>query len=523
VAGAPRVAAAVLAGGGSTRMGRDKAAVEVDGRPLLDRTVTTLRSVAGVVGPVLVVGGDEHGPPGSPDARGPERTGWSAGATAPDRVHVVDAEPGAGPLAGLATALAAAPEHAADPDLVLVTGVDHPWLVAEVLDLLVARAHLASDEVLATMLVSDRGPQPLLAAYRPAARTVVDAAVAAGERRLRVVPDLLVHQAIEPTVWRRHDAAGLTAVDVDTPGELADAETWVRRVVATRGTSAPVGADVPKVAVRRVRSGSVTDHLDVLIGEEPLEVRAAGPGQDPVTVVTTLRTPGHERELAVGWLLAEGLATPDDIVEVELGDAVALARPDDQVTVRLRRAVDPALVAHRHAAATASCGVCGRASIDELATRIEVVSGDAFSAAPLPWSVLARLPDELRLAQPRFGATGGVHATGLFDRAGRLVTVREDVGRHNALDAAIGAHVLGRVWSDDEVGLADLVCVLSGRIGFELVAKAAAARLPIVAAVGAASDLAVRTADRLGITLVGFLRRGDGTVYTHAHRVQLST
>jgi FdhD protein len=517
VGAAPRVVAAVLAGGSSTRMGRDKAAVEVDGRSLLDRTVATLRSVAGVVDPVLIVGGGQAWTPRPPAAGGPE------GTSAPDRVHVDDAESGGGPLAGLATALAAAPEHVGDADVALVTGVDHPWLVTDVLDLLVARGHRAADEVLAAMLVTDRGPQPLLSAYRPAARTVVDAAVAAGERRLRVVPDLLTHAAIDPTEWRRYDPAGLTAVDVDTPHELADAETWVRRVDATRGTSAPAGADVPQVTVRRIRAGTVTDHLDVLIGEEPLEVRAAGPGQEPVTVVTTLRTPGHEAELAVGWLLAEGLARPSDVLHTEVGDAVALARPDDQVTVRLSRSVDRDTLTHRHAVATASCGVCGRASIDELAARTEVVADDPFSASPLAWSVLAGLPDELRLAQPRFGVTGGVHATGLFDRAGRLVTVREDVGRHNALDAAIGAHVLGRVWPGDAVGLDDLVCVLSGRIGFELVAKAAVARLPIVAAVGAASDLAVRTADRLGITLVGFLRRGDGTVYTHPRRLQLPT
>ena len=288
---------------------------------------------------------------------------------------------------------------------------------------------------------------------------------------------------------------------------------------------------------------------DELIAEEPLQILAAGPGQEPVALVTTVRTPGHEHELAVGWLLAEGFATPDDIVEVAFGDAVVLARPDDTVIVSLRVPVDPGTVEHRHAVATASCGVCGRASIAALTDRLAAMpvatpanatpanatpasatpaSATPASATPgrvaegtepVAWDTLARLPDELRLAQPRFASTGGVHAAGLFDHAGRMVTVREDVGRHNALDAVIGAQALGGVWPAD--GLQDLIGVLSGRIGFELVAKAAAARLPILVAVGAASDLAVRTADALGVTLVGFLRDGDGTVYTHPERLAL--
>lgn len=275
------------------------------------------------------------------------------------------------------------------------------------------------------------------------------------------------------------------------------------------------GTSTRRVLVTRVAAGAVRQEEDELAGEEPLEVRAGGPDQQPVTVFTTLRTPGHEAELAAGWLASERLIGPGGIVDVRAGDALELARPDDRVTVRLADPLDATAVRHRHTMATASCGVCGRASIDELLLRAERLPPPAAAVQPA-WSTLAQLPDRLRGAQQVFAATGAIHATGLFDRDGELVTLREDVGRHNALDTAVGAHVLA-----GEGPLHHLVCVLSGRIGFELVAKAAVAGLPVVVAVGAPSDLAVRAADRLGVTLVGFVRGGAGNVYTHADRLVL--
>jgi len=528
----PHVVAAILVGGGSRRMGRDKQTVVVGGLSLLERSI---RAVSQVVTPVpaRTTAGQAHEGavvPSSGEVAGsvtligrdalPDPPVGAVGA-------VPDTRPGGGPLVGLETALLAHP----DADAVVVVGVDHPWLEPGVLRLLVDRllderprdlpgTAGSAAPVDAAMLITDRGPQPLLAAYRPSAVGAVSALLDGGERRLRVVADHLDVAALEPAVWRAEDPFGASAVDVDTPEVLERAVRWQERVRATAANAfGPPGQATPGREVFQVVDGVARQVHDRVIGEEPLEVRAAGPGQEPVTVMTTLRTPGHEREQAAGWLLAEAFASPEQILDVGLGDAIELARPDDTVTVRLSRTVDPAAGAHRHAVATASCGVCGRASIDELASRTPPVGGDHFRDAPMAWAALARLPDELRFAQPHFHATGGVHATGLFDRDGRLVTVREDVGRHNALDAAIGAHVLARDWPPG--GLDDLVCVLSGRIGFELVAKAAVARLPIVVAVGAASDLAVRTADRLGITLVGFVRRGNGTVYTHPQRLTL--
>jgi FdhD protein len=270
------------------------------------------------------------------------------------------------------------------------------------------------------------------------------------------------------------------------------------------------------VLVTRHADGAVHDHTDRVVAEEPLEIRACGPGQAPVTLLTTLRTPGHDLDLAAGWLFSEGLLAPGELAGADTGDPLALARPEDQLTVRVTRTVDPDAGAHRHTVATASCGVCGRASIDELALRCTPVAADALTDPPVSWSLIASLPARLRRSQPVFSATGGLHATGLFDASGALVVLREDVGRHNALDAAIGARVrAGAVPLDDCVG------VLSGRVGFELVAKAAVAGLPVLAAVGAPTDLAIRTAERFGITLVGFVRDGAGNAYSHPHRLRL--
>jgi FdhD protein len=279
--------------------------------------------------------------------------------------------------------------------------------------------------------------------------------------------------------------------------------------VAPRPPAGPSSAP-RRVAV--VRGGRTTFVDDVVAGEEPLQIRAAGPGQEPADVAVTLRTPGHEAELAVGFLHAEGLLAPGDVVDVELGDPLEVARPDDAVTVRLGRPLDLAAVAARRSAATAACGVCGKASIEDVAVRCP-----PLPAGPgVAWPWLARLPERLRERQVVFAATGGLHAAGTATAGGDLEVVREDVGRHNALDAVVGTHLLA-----GEVPLHDRVLVLSGRIGFELVQKAALAGIPIVVAVGAASDLAVRTAAELGVTLAGFVRGGDGTIYTRPERVEL--
>lgn len=280
-----------------------------------------------------------------------------------------------------------------------------------------------------------------------------------------------------------------------------------------RGRS-PAAPPTSSHQVTTVRDGRVSRGPDTLAGEEPLQIRAAGPGQRPVDVAVTLRTPGHETELAVGFLHAEGLLAPGEVADVTLGDPLELARPDDTVTVELTRPLDLDAIAARRSAATAACGVCGKASIEDVAVRCPPLS--PATGPPAALSALVGLPGRLRARQEVFAATGGLHAAATARADGPLEVVREDVGRHNALDAVVGAHLLA-----GELPLHDRVLVLSGRIGFELVQKAALAGLGLVVAVGAASDLAARTAAALGVTLVGFVRGGDATIYTGGERVDL--
>jgi FdhD protein len=262
-----------------------------------------------------------------------------------------------------------------------------------------------------------------------------------------------------------------------------------------------------------IRGAQLEIRDDLVVGEEPLEIRAAGPHQEPVQVAVTMRTPGYEDELALGFLTSEGLLADNEVAGVSYGDPRAVSQPDDSVLVRTVRPFDATRIAKRNFVATASCGICGKASIDDVSVRAEPLPrGLPFVAR----SVILGLPDTLRSAQAAFEQTGGLHAAGLFETDGRLVAIREDVGRHNALDKLIGSRLRSR-----ELPLWDRILLVSGRVSFEIVQKAAMAGIPIVCAVSAPSDLAVRLADRLGMTLVGFLR-GDGfNVYSHDNRIDL--
>lgn len=236
---------------------------------------------------------------------------------------------------------------------------------------------------------------------------------------------------------------------------------------------------------------------DRLITEEPLEIRVAVPGAAPRRAWVTMRTPGHDFELAAGWLLHEGLATPGAITQVAYCTDTDLD-PEQEfnvVTVSLAGAAD---LPHRHVAASAgssACGVCGKDSVSEaLTTRTAATwPGERPDA-----DVVRRLPDALRDRQSLFDRTGGVHAAGLATADGTLLVVREDVGRHNAVDKVVGARVL----AGESPAAACLV--LSGRVGFELVQKAAASGIASIVAVGAPTSLAARLAREAGIDLWGF-------------------
>ena len=234
---------------------------------------------------------------------------------------------------------------------------------------------------------------------------------------------------------------------------------------------------------------------DRLAVEEPLEIRVDG-----TAVAVTMRTPGHDEELALGFCLTEGLhpaaahLSPDlaaNVVEVD-APGVDLAR------------------VQRSFYTSSSCGVCGKGALEAVAVDAARVDSDLTVA----FDVVASLPGRLRSAQPTFDLTGGLHATGLFTADGELRCVREDVGRHNAMDK-----VIGWAFVEGVLPLARGVLCVSGRLSFELVQKAAVAGCPVLVAVGAPSSLAVELADDRGLTLCGFVRDGAATVYTHPHRV----
>jgi FdhD protein len=247
-----------------------------------------------------------------------------------------------------------------------------------------------------------------------------------------------------------------------------------------------------KVDIVRVPDGETHDVVAV---EEPLEIRING---SPVAV--TMRTPGHDEELAIGFALSEGLRPegarlPDDLAV----NAVELEAPG----------FDPARLA-RSFYTSSSCGVCGKGALEAVAVEAPRVESTLTVSAEL----LAALPDRLRAAQPAFEATGGLHATGLFDERGELLCLREDVCRYNAMDK-----VIGWAFGAGALPLARSVLCVSGRLSFELVQKAAVAGCPLLVAVGAPSSLAVELARDRGVTLCGFVRGGRMNVYAEPWRV----
>lgn len=260
-----------------------------------------------------------------------------------------------------------------------------------------------------------------------------------------------------------------------------------------------------------VRGGVRSERIDNLAAEEPLEIRVQDPeGRHPQQVAVTMRTPGGDFELAVGFLFTEGLIEPGEVRRVAYCDNLP---GEDQrynvVSVTLERALDPERL-RRNFYATSSCGVCGKAALDDIEVRcVPVAEGPEVSL-----DVVLGLPDRLRSAQKVFERTGGLHAAGLFTPTGELVLAREDVGRHNAVDKVVGEMVLA-----GRVPLAGHVLQVSGRLSFEIVQKAAVAGVPIVSAVSAPSSLAVEAAERFGMTLVGFVRDDHLNVYTRPERI----
>lgn len=263
------------------------------------------------------------------------------------------------------------------------------------------------------------------------------------------------------------------------------------------------GQQTVQLPVLRYRDGHVQAADDDLAAEEPLELRLSGRwGEELLTL--TMRTPGHDRLWALGWLHAEGL----------LDGELPQLSPDPEVPNVLRLHTEQPeryLGAVRRTLTTSACGVCGSGSVERLAVR---AAAPVWSGPPLAPSLITALPERLRAAQPAFAATGGLHAAGLFDPQGQLLAAYEDVGRHNATDKLVGWAV-----TRGALPLSDRVVVTTSRAGFEIAQKALLAGAPVLVTVGAPSSLAVDTAAALGLTLVGFVRGERFNVYCGAERV----
>ena len=268
---------------------------------------------------------------------------------------------------------------------------------------------------------------------------------------------------------------------------------------------------ITPVRVHAWNGADLRDRPDKIVTEEPMEIRIHGLGQDARPLAVIMRTPGHDFELAVGFCVTEGIIDgPEDLAEVRYCLGPNAEQEYNVVTVATRRPVDVAERA-RDFVSSASCGICGKTSLDQL----EVMCAPLGAGLKLELSALVELPDRLRAGQAVFDATGGLHAAGRFDAAvGELLLVREDVGRHNTVDKLIGNAALAGL-----LPLSDSVLVVSGRVSFEIVQKAARAGITVLIAVSAPSSLAVATAARLGMTLVGFVRDGRANVYSGSQRV----
>ena len=277
-------------------------------------------------------------------------------------------------------------------------------------------------------------------------------------------------------------------------------------------TSPTATAGTVAVRIVRARAGDRAERDDRIVVEAPLEFQLHHPalGGEAVSFGGTMRTPGDDEYLAAGLLFGEGIVNrAADIIAIE-----SSTRRPNVVNVRL----DPAVAMQfdapaRRFSAGSSCGVCGTTSLDAAIARAAATRIVANSSVDL--SVLLTLPQRMRAAQTRFGDTGGIHAAGLFDTSGTLISVAEDVGRHNAFDKLVGEHLL-----QGRLPLSERIVLLSGRASFELVQKALRAGVAILAAIGAPSSLAVNLANVAGLTLAGFLREQHCNIYTHPDRVR---
>lgn len=274
-----------------------------------------------------------------------------------------------------------------------------------------------------------------------------------------------------------------------------------------------------QISIVKITGDSARTVPDLLAIEEPLEIRLAF-GDKVQNLAVTMRTPGHDADLALGFLFTEGIiAGAGDVKSVAPVFLPCSENKQNTILVTLNGDVIPNLrQAERNFYTTSSCGVCGKASIEAIRTVSAFGKGvlELWGKEGIEPSFILGLPERLALEQEVFAETGGLHAAALFDIKGSLLLVREDVGRHNAVDKLIGAAMMER-----RLPLSQSVLLLSGRASFELVQKAAMAGIPVIAAVGAPSSLAVSLAEEFGTTLIGFLRNNRFNIYSGAYRVNM--
>ncbi len=273
------------------------------------------------------------------------------------------------------------------------------------------------------------------------------------------------------------------------------------------GTTSKPNDSISSVELWRCSpKGKLAQCTDSVATEEPLEIRVRGRG-----VAVTMRTPGHDHELAAGFLLSEGVVQgPGDIVG--MGPCLQSDAPQNTLNVFLAPRVRLDFKdLTRHVFASSSCGLCGKASIEAIHQRFPPIE----SAVTISLNTLLQLPNRMRSVQDTFNQTGGLHAAAIFDQGGKLVVLREDIGRHNAVDKVIGCGLLEKKFPFDSH-----VLLVSGRASFEILQKSLAARIPIICAVGAPSSLAIEFARDSRQTLVGFLRGNSMNIYSGAERIQ---
>lgn len=466
------IAAALIAGGRSSRMGEDKAFLTWNGEPLWRVQLGKLSDF-----PQIYL---SHNAEQSFDTLPPNVT------------CVPDSKAEAGPLAALVDLLTIAAKD--EVTHLLVLAVDLPTMTTTYL------RELTKDlgtQGRVTQLEDSDFYEPLVAVY-PVASTLAVAKTqlaAEGKHSLQRLVRALVSTSRMQVTRVSGETTSLFS-NVNTPEELAAVRP------ATRLSKA--------ITIRKFRNGSFQSITDHVVAEEPLEVRVEGR-----SVAVMMRTPGHDEELAAGFLLTEGvIKQAADIFEIAQCQNVDPGNEGNTLDVLLAgSAKDSADLdsLSRHVFTSSSCGICGKATIESVFQGFEPLEKSDFAITP---ETLLSLPNRLREAQETFEKTGGLHASALFTADGTLETIREDAGRHNALDK-----VIGRALLDGKLPLSQSILLVSGRVSFELMQKALAAGIHIVAGISAPSSLAVEFAEKSGQTLVGFLRERTFNVYA-GHAIQ---